>query len=163
MGCFIEATCQAKKAKLETAVHTSNSIAQHVNSAIHSNLWRQTFQELQFDLCTVMRAKSFPFFGLRFQHQVRDIKGIRQTSRWKSTPTTFPLEARGVACWVQMCHAGVENCGIRTSLKQAGLNDFLEGPLRYLYGQTVSWSMTPIVRARIERADFSASHKVSHT
>ena len=58
MGCFIEATCQAIKDKLETAVHTSNSIAQHVNSAIHSNLWRQTFQELRFELCAFMHPKS---------------------------------------------------------------------------------------------------------
>ena len=95
------------------------------------------FQELRFDLCAVMRAKSLPLLGLRCQHKVRDITGSEAKSPVVVLPASLLICAQ-CPMQVQMLHAWRRDCGIRSSLKQAGLNGFLESSLRYLYDHTVS-------------------------
>ncbi len=160
-GFFIETACRANVDKLGPATQTPDSIAQHFNSASPSNLSRQMFQELRFDLCAVMRAKSLPLLELCCQRKVRDITGNEAESPVVVLPASLLICAE-CPMPVQMLHAWRRDCGIRAFPKQAGLNGFLESSLRYLYDQTVSRPMILMVRARTERAGFSASHRVSH-
>ncbi len=165
-GFFIETACRANVDKLGPATKTPtqplDSIAKHFNSASPSNLSRQMFQELRFDLCAVMRAKSLPLLGLCCQRKVRDITGNEAESPVVVLPASLLICAE-CPMPVQMLHAWRRDCGIRAFPKQAGRNGFLESSLRYLYDQTVSRQMILMVRARTERAGFSASHRVSRT